>query len=133
MRAELPILAGVIPFGLIFGVVATGAGIPPLAAQGFSLIIFAGSAQFIAAQLVSQSAPLLVILATIFIVNLRHALYSASVAPYFKPLSRPWKIALAWLLTDEAYVIGVQRYLREDRSEERRVGKECRSRWSPYH
>jgi len=115
-QAEVPILAGVIPFGLIFGVVATGAGIPPLAAQAFSLIMFGGSAQFVAAQLVGAGAPALLAVLTIFIVNLRHALYSASVGPHFKSLPGRWKVVLAWLLTDEAYAIGVQRYLRRDES-----------------
>ncbi len=114
--AEQPILPGVIPFGLIFGVLATSAGLPPLVAQGFSLIVFAGSAQFVALPLAVAGAPALIVVLTILVINLRHALYSASVAPHFRPLSRAWKVALAWLLTDEAYAMGYQRYLRADAS-----------------
>jgi len=116
IRSELPILPGVIPFGLIFGVLAASVGIPPPAAQAFSLIIFGGSAQFIAAQMVGAGTPALLIVLTIFVVNLRHALYSASLAPHFKPLSGVWKLVLAWLLTDEAYAMGYQRYTRPDGS-----------------
>lgn len=100
---QLPILLGVVPFGLIFGALAISEGIPALAAQGFSLIIFAGSAQFIAAGLVGSGTPLLVIIVTIFIVNLRHALYSASLAPELRRYSWLWRVSLGWLLTDEAF------------------------------
>ena len=114
MRAQLPILLGVVPFGVIFGALARSAGIPPLEAQGFSLLVFAGSAQFVAAGLVAEAAPPLVIVLTILIVNLRHMLYSATMAPHFERLPRRWKIPLAWLLTDEAFAVGVLRYRRPD-------------------
>jgi 4-azaleucine resistance transporter AzlC len=103
--AELPLLVGVAPFGMIFGILALSAGIPPVAAQSMSWIIFAGSSQFITAQLVGQNTPGLVIVLTAAIVNLRHMLYSASLAPYVKHLSGHWKPLLAYLLTDEAYAV----------------------------
>jgi 4-azaleucine resistance transporter AzlC len=114
IRAQLPILLGVAPFGMIFGALAISAGIPPLQAQGFSLFIFAGSSQFIAVGLVGEGAPLLVIVLTIFVVNLRHLLYSANLAIHFERLSRPWKIVLSWLLTDEAFAVAALRYRRRD-------------------
>ena len=73
-----PLLIGAAPFGIIYGVIAVGVGIPVVVAQAISLIVFAGSAQFIAAQLIGAGASGLVIVLTTFIVNLRHALYSAS-------------------------------------------------------
>jgi 4-azaleucine resistance transporter AzlC len=109
-RAELPIVAGVIPFGMIFGVLALAAGLPPLLALATSSIIFAGSAQFIAAQLIGAGAPAAVLLLTTFIVNLRHLLYSASVAPHLRHLSPLWRWLLAYLLTDEAYAVVVVHY-----------------------
>jgi 4-azaleucine resistance transporter AzlC len=75
-----------------------------------SAIVFAGSSQFIAAQLFRDQAPGLVIAFTVFIVNLRHALYSASVEPYLKHLPRRWKWLLAYLLTDEAYAVAITEY-----------------------
>jgi 4-azaleucine resistance transporter AzlC len=114
VKAELPILVGVMPFGMIYGVLALGAGLPPAAAQAMSSIVFAGSSQFIATQLFAGSAPALVILMTIAVVNLRHALYSASVAPYLRHLQPAWKWLLAYLLTDEAYAVGIVRYEQED-------------------
>lgn len=110
MRAELPILFGTIPFGLIYGVAAVGAGVPRVAIQGMSVIIFAGSAQFIVAQFIGAGAPAALIIITGFVVNLRHALYSASVAPYVERLSVGWKLALAYLMTDEAYAVAIAHY-----------------------
>lgn len=114
VRAEFPLLVGVFPFGLIYGALALGAGLSPAAAQAMSSVVFAGSAQFIAAQLVRDSAPGLVILLTIAVVNLRHMLYSASVAPYIQHLPPRWKTLLAYLLTDEAYAVTILHYERED-------------------
>ena len=105
IKAELPIAVGVVPFGMIFGVLAVGAGIPPLLAQSMSFIVFAGSAQFIGAQLIGMATPAGIVLLTTFIVNLRHLLYSASMAPYLRGLPLPWRGSLAYLLTDEAYAV----------------------------
>ena len=110
IKAEIPITLGVLPFGLIYGVLAIAAGLPPALAIASSSIVFAGSAQFIGAQLIGASTPGLVIWLTTFIVNLRHMLYSTSLAPHTKHLSRPWKWFLAYLLTDEAYVVTALHY-----------------------
>jgi 4-azaleucine resistance transporter AzlC len=110
VRAEFPLLVGVFPFGLIYGVLALDAGLSPEAALAMSSILFAGSAQFIAAQLVRESAPGLVIVLTIAIVNLRHMLYSASIAPFVAHLPARWKTLLAYLLTDEAYAATILHY-----------------------
>jgi 4-azaleucine resistance transporter AzlC len=111
LRGVAPLLVGVIPFGLIYGVLAVRAGLPASMAQGMSAIVFAGSAQFITTQLLRDQAPLLVILLTAAIVNLRHVLYSASMAPYLQQLPRVWKALLAYLLTDEVYVVAISRYM----------------------
>lgn len=110
VRIMLPLLLGVAPFGFIFGVLALGAGVPPLEAHAFSLFVFAGSAQFIAAGLIGGGAAPLVVVATIFVVNLRHALYSASLAPHYERLPLRWKLPLSWLLTDEAFATTIARY-----------------------
>jgi len=110
VKAELPILLGVSPFGMIYGVLALSAGLPASLAFAMSSVVFAGSAQFVAAQLIGTGAPGIVILVTTFIVNLRHVLYGASIAPYLKPLNTRWKGLLAYLLTDEVYAVAVTRY-----------------------
>jgi 4-azaleucine resistance transporter AzlC len=110
VRAELPLLVAVFPFGLIYGTLALDAGLSVPAAQAMSAIVFAGSSQFVAAQLIRDSTPGLVILLTIAVVNLRHMLYSASLAPYLKSLPHRWKSLLSYLLTDEAYAVAVVHY-----------------------
>jgi 4-azaleucine resistance transporter AzlC len=110
IRDELPILMGVLPFGMIYGVSATSAGIPASIAQAMSCIVFAGSAQFVIAQLIAAGTPALVVILTACIVNIRHLLYSASVAPTTSKLSGPWKWLLAYLLTDEAYAVTISHF-----------------------
>jgi len=110
VRAEFPLLVGVFPFGMIYGALALNAGLSTSASQMMSSIVFAGSAQFVTAQLVHVAAPGLVIVLTIAVVNLRHVLYSASLAPYLASLSTRWKTLLSYLLTDEAYAATVIHY-----------------------
>ena len=110
VRDELPIVAGVVPFGMIYGALAVGAGMSPAVAQAASAIIFAGSAQFLTAQLIGTGAPAAVIIVSAIIVNVRHLLYSASMAPYLRPLRPLWRWGLAYLLTDEAYAVAITRF-----------------------
>lgn len=110
VQAEFPLLVGVAPFGMIYGVLALSAGLDPPSAQMMSSIVFAGSAQFITAQLLGDLAPGLVIVLTIAVVNLRHMLYSASMAPYLRELPMRWKVLLSYLLTDEAYATTIIHY-----------------------
>ena len=116
MQAVLPILLGVAPFGAIYGALARQSGIPVPAAQSMSFIVFAGSSQFVATQLIQQAVPGLVIVLTIFVVNLRHALYSASIASFVQKLNPAWKAGLAYLLTDEAYAVTITHYNEEGSS-----------------
>ncbi len=113
VRAEFPLLIGVFPFGMIYGALALNAGLSKLTSQLMSSIVFAGSSQFVTAQLVHDAAPGFVIVLTIAVVNLRHMLYSASLAPYLKNLSLKWKILLSYLLTDEAYAPSILKYEEE--------------------
>ncbi len=113
VRDEAPILLGVVPFGMIFGALAMSVRLSTVMAQAMSSVIFAGSAQFIAAQLVGTGTSGIVIMMVVLVVNLRHALYSASVAPHMKELRPAWKLLLAYLLTDEAYAVTITHYNRE--------------------
>ena len=116
VRALLPMLLGVAPFGVIYGVVALQSGIPALAAFLMSSLVFAGSAQFLLAQLVGAGAPALLSIGAVGLINLRHALYSASVAPVLHVLPRRWKLLLAYLLTDEAYAAAIPHLLATPKS-----------------
>ncbi|MBZ0295482.1 MAG: AzlC family ABC transporter permease [Anaerolineae bacterium] len=115
-RDTFPLIIGAIPFGLIYGAVAVANGIDPIVIMGLSLFVFAGSAQFIAVGLISQGAAFSIIVLTTFIVNLRHALYSASLAPYVSHLSQRWLLPLSFWLTDETYAVVISHYQREDKS-----------------
>jgi len=109
VAAELPLLLGVVPFGMIYGVLAAQAGLTRVTAQAASALVFAGSSQFVMTQLVAGGASGLVIVLSVAAINARHALYSASVAPYLAHLSAAWKALLAYLLTDEAYAVSIGR------------------------
>lgn len=113
VQAEFPLLVGVFPFGMIYGALALNAGLSKSTAQMMSSIVFAGSSQFVATQLIHESAPGLVIVLTIAVINLRHMLYSASLAPYLASVSTRWRVLLSYLLTDEAYAPSIVKYERE--------------------
>src|SRR3954468_800316 len=90
-RAALPVLLGIVPFGVITGVAMVASGITPLAAMAMSVFVFAGASMVASAQLLSQGTPaLLVVLAALFI-NLRFMMYSASLRPYFIHLPLRWR------------------------------------------
>ncbi|MGD2057424.1 MAG: AzlC family ABC transporter permease [Anaerolineales bacterium] len=114
VRDQLPLVLGVAPFGAIFGALAISVGIPALETQAFSLFLFAGSAQFIAVSLIDIGTPVMIVIATIAIVNLRHLLYSIALSPQVQSLGMRWKVPLAWLLTDEAFAIASLRYRTPD-------------------
>jgi len=110
IKGELPILLGVTPFGMIYGVLATSAGLAAWDAQMMSSVVFAGSSQFMLVQFVNLGTPAIMMIITAFVINLRHALYSASVSPYIQHLSPLWKFILSYLLTDEAYVVAIMHF-----------------------
>ena len=106
----MPFLLVVVPFGLLFGVVATEAGFTSLQTMAFSSVVFAGAAQFAALQLMVEDAPILIVIATALAVNLRMAMYSASLAVWLgkAPL---WKRALiAYVNVDQSYAVSINRY-----------------------
>lgn len=113
-KDTLPMIVGAIPFGIIFGALATTAGLSVPAILGLSLLVFAGSSQFVAAGLVAQGTGVGLIILTTFIVNLRHGLYSASLGSYMKHLSQRWLLPLAFWLTDESYAVVIKRYREPD-------------------
>lgn len=110
MNAEIPILLGVVPFGMVYGAAAVGAGMPVGVAQAMSVIIFAGAAQFVTVQLYEAATPALILVITACLLNLRHVLYSASLASYVRSLPAGWRWSLSYLLTDEAYAVVISHY-----------------------
>jgi len=116
VRQELPLQLGVAPFGLVFGVLGLASGLSPLQTILLSSIVFGGASQVVFAQLWGAGVPSPVVGASVSVINLRHALYSASIAPYLRSLPLVWRIPLAYLLTDEAYAVTIHRLRNEPAS-----------------
>lgn len=110
-RDSIPMIVGILPFGLIYGALASLAGLSLGQALGMSLLVYAGSAQFIAISLLTLGSGAVVILLTTFVVNLRHVLYSAALQPYVGRLGQRWRVPLAFSLTDETFAVVQRRYL----------------------
>ncbi|MES1945410.1 AzlC family protein [Salinisphaera sp. PC39] len=114
MLVVVPMLPGTVPFGMVAGLTAVDAGLSAAQAMTMSLIIFAGAAQLATLQLIAESAVSAVILLTALTINLRLAMYSASLAPHWQHLGRGWQASLAFLLADPNYAVTIQRYRMND-------------------
>lgn len=112
-RDALPFTFVVSPFALLFGVVATEAGLDVVETLAFSVAVLAGASQFAALQLMTENAPTAIVLASALAVNLRMAMYSAALTPHLgaAPL---WHRALAsYFIVDQTYALGIIAYERE--------------------
>ena len=98
-----PLMIPVVPFGLIFGILAIDIGFSPLATMGMSLIIFGGASQIVLLQLFSGGASSLVIISSVGAVNSRHLLYGAVVSEHVSDLKLIWKIIISYFLIDQAF------------------------------
>jgi 4-azaleucine resistance transporter AzlC len=107
----MPLAPGIVAFGLLYGVMARQVGFRPWEACAMSLIVHAGSAQFTAVGMWEAAGALPIILMTLAI-NLRHLLLGASIAPYLRGLSTPWKALLALWMSDESYALAIAEYER---------------------
>jgi len=110
VRHELPLQLCVIPFGLVFGILGLASGLTGLQTILLSSILFGGASQVVFAQLWAAGVPPLVVCGSVGVVNLRHVLYSASMAQYLRHLPLRWRILLGYLLTDEAYAVSIKRF-----------------------
>ena len=110
VKATIPLIIGAIPFGIIFGTLATSSGLSFAGTMAMSAFVFAGSAQFIALGMLATGTAWPIIILTTLIVNLRHALYSTALVAYIKHLSSRWQIPLAFWLTDETFAVVINRY-----------------------
>lgn len=102
---SLPIMLGYFPIGFAFGILAVNAGLSVIESALMSLLVFAGSAQLIAASLLANGAGLIALTVTTFLVNLRHLLMSASLAPYLGYLNSRQQAFFSFELTDETFAV----------------------------
>ena len=110
IRDAAPFILVILPFSMLFGVLATEAGLSIFETMSFSVVVIAGAAQFTALQLLTEEAPTLVVLASALAVNLRMAMYSASLTPHIggAPL---WQRAIAAYFTvDQSYALSATKY-----------------------
>ncbi len=113
-RAALPLVLAVFPFGIIYGVVTVDLGLSASQSFFFSLLAFAGASQMAAVQLMAENTPLWVVVATALAINLRYFMYSTSIAVHLKGLPMRAKLPLAYLLTDQAYIISISCWAEDD-------------------
>ena len=110
VRDGAPFVVVVAPFAVLFGVLATEAGLSVFEALMFSVVVIAGSAQFTALSLMQTDTPTLIVLASALAVNLRMAMYSASITPHLGALPL-WKRAVAaYFLVDQTYAFSIAKY-----------------------
>jgi len=110
LRDGLPFLLVMGPFAALFGVVATEAGLNVFETLAFSVTVIAGAAQFTAIQLMSEDTPTVIVIASALAVNLRMAMYSASLAPHLggAPL---WQRAFAAYATvDQSAALSITKF-----------------------
>nr|WP_275444536.1 AzlC family ABC transporter permease [Paenibacillus sp. ACRRX] len=115
----IPTLLGYLSIGIAAGVIQKTAGLSIAEIALMSLILYAGSAQFIAAGMIATSSSHTAIIITIFFVNLRHILLSAALAPYFRHLSPLRNMLVGSLLTDETFGVAISETARKKKISEK--------------
>lgn len=100
-----PLIVAATPFAILYGALALNNGLSFFAALSMSVFVFAGASQFVAVTLVGASAPVLIIIATVFVVNLRHILYSIRFMPNIKLLPKWQRIPMGFWMTDESFSV----------------------------
>jgi 4-azaleucine resistance transporter AzlC len=115
-RQALPIILGYVPVGFAYGVLAQKSGLSALNTLLMSALVYAGSAQLIAVGLFAAAANPLAIVATTFVVNLRHLLMSAALAPYLGRWNKTRLALFAAQMTDETFALHANRFARNETS-----------------
>ena len=110
MKDVLPFFIVVGPFGLIFGAIATKAGLNIAEVMGFSFLVIAGASQLAAVQLLTENAPTVIVIATALAVNLRMAMYSAALTPHIGQASVFQRICAAYFLFDQPYALSAMEF-----------------------
>jgi len=110
LAASWPICLGYVPIGLAFGVLAQKAGLYPIEITLMSILVFAGSSQFIAVSLLSSGAGAASVIITTLAVNLRHLLMSSSLAVFLGDATRKKLSLFAYGVTDESFAVNHTRF-----------------------
>ena len=110
LQAGWPICLGYLPIGMAFGVLAQKAGLTPFQIGLMSIIVFAGSSQFIAVSMLTGGASVPAIIATTLVVNLRHTLMSSALAVFLRRVHRGLIALYAYGVTDESFAVNLPRF-----------------------
>lgn len=103
----IPTLFGYVGIGIAAGIIGKAANLTILEITLLSIIVYAGAAQFIITGLLLTTAPIMVIIFTVFLINLRHLLMGMTIAPFFKRFSLINNIGIGTLLTDETFAVAI--------------------------
>lgn len=103
----LALVPSVFVYGSVFGGLAVQAGLRPLEVWGMSVLVFAGASQFVAVPMLAAGAPPLAIILTTYVVNVRHYLMAATLAPSFRAFPRRWLPLVAHVVSDEPFALAV--------------------------
>jgi 4-azaleucine resistance transporter AzlC len=103
-----PMLAAV-PIGLLFGALAAGKGLSPLEVAIMGVLVFAGGAQFAAVELWATPAPIGALVFSTLLINARHVLMGASIAPKLQGFSRGQKLLGLYYMADENWALAEKR------------------------
>ncbi len=112
--AAWPICLGFVPIGLALGVLARQQGLSPWAMATMSVLVFAGSSQFICVAMLGTQASMTAIVLTTLMVNLRHALMSSALAVHLRGVDRRFLVLFAYGVTDESFAVNMSRYRQGD-------------------
>lgn len=102
-----PIFVTALVVGIAFGLTARQSGLSIVETSATSLIVFAGAAQFVMADLLRTGTPVPLIVLTVLLLNARHLLMAAAIRPFVQLTSIPRRLGLAYVLTDEAFAMGI--------------------------
>jgi len=125
LKQAIPIIVGFIPVGFTFGVLATKSGIPGYLAVVMSFFVLAGSSQFIAISMFAASMSPITIIVTTFIVNLRHLLMSAAIAPHLSKMPALRRLMFSFQLVDESFAIHMANIDRNNFGEAQAITVNC--------
>ena len=105
VRDGAPFILVAAPFAVLFGVIATEAGLNLFEVMSFSFVVIAGAAQFTALELMQKEAPTLIVLISALAVNLRVAMYSAAITPYLGTAPLWQRVLMSYMLVDQSYAL----------------------------
>jgi len=109
-RDGLPFQPGIVPFGFVTGATAVEVGLSPVQAIAASVVVYAGTSQVAAYELLDSTTPLFVVVGAALAVNLRMMMYSASLAPYFAGRGRWVRAVVAYFIVDPVYAMSVTEF-----------------------